>query len=629
MVEDATAVAVVEALAGAWTVHNLYPDPEAQPAFHRIAESLRNAAGIEAIWLDVGPGFFLLDDREVEAQGEAAGRFAQRCFIHNIATIGLVDPPTDRDVAKFMGTLAMDRDEAVAEGGIHAMLLKDGVSSIAVVSRPPLTVAETEEQPERDASVVEVLHFVEDPKGLAEGIIEEAGGDPARVAELFHERFRAVYGAVDPGDIDAREEVVRVFVDAFFEFEDEYRVPSLELFLGAHDDELDRLFLDQFAGHELARIAPRLDSRGFALLLDYARIATDQTDHRPEELIRLLDAEDAGATGAVQAVAARVQERLEVAGAGEKAAPYPELTAQIPDPRRFFYTTLDTFRSLLAVEDRNDRFRRLMRLLTGKVASNIRQRRFRRAELWMHSVTDRPTFPTERAGEVAEALRSAASLDVMAVLLDEATASDGSPAARRLLEGLAVYNPGGVIGMLAGEQDRLRRRVLVEVAGDVARQDPAPFLSALDDERWFVTRNLAAVLRSSGRPEAVEALRRLVDHGDHRVRVEALRGLASLAPKGAVDALGAALQDEHGTVRRTAIGLLAVNESPAAEQHLIDALGSSMRTEEHEEVVRHLADRGGEDARRALEELAGKRFVLSARKRALRTVARQALGGMT
>lgn len=629
MVEDATAVAAVEALAGAWTVHNLYPDPEAQPAFHRIAESLRNAAGIEPIWLDVGPGFFLLDDRELEARGEAAGRFAQRCFIHNIAAIGVVDPPSNRDLARFMETLAMDRDDAVAEGGIHALLLKEGVSSIAVVSRPPLVVAETEEKPERSDSVMQVLHFVDDPKGLAEGIIEEAGGDPTRAGELFHSRFREIFAAVGDGDIDAREEVVRVFVDAFFEMDDEFRIPALELFLGGHDDDVDRLFLDQFAGHELARIAPRLDSKGFALLLDYARIATDQTDQRPEELIRLLDANDGGATGAVQAVAARVQERLEVAGVGDKAAAHPELAAQIPDPRRFFYTTLDTFRALLAVEDRNDRFRRLMRLLTGKVASNIRQRRFRRAELWMHSVIDHPTYPVERGGEVAEALRSAASLDVLTVLLEGATESEGSPAARRLLESLATYHPEGIIGMLAAEQDRLRRRVLVEVAGDAAREDPAPFLAALDDERWFVVRNLAAVLRSSGRPEAAEALRRLVDHGDHRVRVEALRGLASLTSHGAVDVVGAALQDDHGTVRRTAIGLLAVNESPDAERYLLDALHSSMRPEEHEEIVRHLADRDSEAARTALAELAGKRFVLSARRRALRTVARQVLGGMT
>ncbi|GBE21032.1 MAG TPA: hypothetical protein ENH00_05975 [Actinobacteria bacterium] len=625
MDDETGAAGVVEALAGAWTVYNLYPDPETQPSFHRIGESLRATAAIRNVWLDVGPGFFLCDDQEVQVTREAAERLAQRCYVHNIASLGLTDPPSDRDLALFLRVLALEEQVVEQGGGVPALLMREGVSGLSVVTRIPLSVGAEGPTFERDDVVRDAMAGAMDPVEFAAVLIEQVEGDPALLAALFHTRFRETYRLIDESDVAALEQVVLAFVEAFFSMGEQFMVAVLEPFLGAFDDPVDRLFLDQFAGHELARIAPRLDSAGFALLLDYARIQTDEADRRPVELLGLLDTGD-GTPDAVQIVTARVQERLRGAAARSLSdlSAIGELRPQFPDPRRHFYHTLDTFRGLLAVEDRDDRFRRLMRLLTGKIIANVRRQHFRHAELWVRSVTDAPTYSPERRREVQEALELACTRDMIDLLVNE-VADTGSEAARRLVEKLGAMKMGIVLGLLAEEEDRSRRKVLIDILGMAAERDLGPVLVALDDDRWYVVRNLATVLRASGNPAAVPELVKLLAHGDHRVRVEALRALNTI-DAAAIEHVGGALGDDHEVVRRAAVGLLAARSGAKAEGYLIEALNGRLTAAEKAEVIRHLGECESPRCEDALRAVAGRRFVLTGRGRALRAAAREALG---
>ena len=624
MVEEIVAAEVVEALAGAWTVYNLYPDPETQPSFHRIGESLRQAVSEGDVWLDVGPGFFIRDGEEIEASREAAERLAQRCYVHHIASVGVTGSPKDRDLAAFMRVLALDEDTIEEGGGLAALMLREGVGGLAVVSRTPLAIDAEGLTFDRDASVRDAMAGALAPAEFAAALVEAAEGDPGRLSELFHSRFRETYPMVDEEDVDAREQVVHAFVEAFFSLDERFLPAVLEPFLESHDDSIDRLFLDQFAGHELARIAPRLDSAGFALLLDYARIGSDEADGRPGELLGLLDTGD-GTADAVQMVTARVQERLldTVAGTTAQVSATAELRPQFPDPRRHFYHTLDTFRGLLGVEDRNDRFRRLMRLLTGKIIASVRRGQFRHAELWLRSVVDHPTYPLERQREVEEALELACTQEVMEALVGE-VAGAGSGSAKRLVAHLGAMKMSILLSLLAEEEDRSRRRALIEILGAAGRQKPEPILDALHDDRWYVVRNLATVLRTAGNVEALPELTRLLTHGDHRVRVEALRALNSIDPN-AIDFLGNALHDDHEVVRRAAVGLLAAREGQDAESHLIEGLSGRLSATEKEQIIRHLGERGGPRSEEVLRATAQRKFVLTGRGRALRSAARQAL----
>ena len=396
-------------------------------------------------------------------------------------------------------------------------------------------------------------------------------------------------------------------------------------FLTGQEDQIDRVFLDQFAGNELAVLAPHLDSRGFALLLDYARIATDQIDKRPEELLGLLESPEP-VRSAREMIAGRVQERLaDLEGQLPERQAFASLRSQFPDPAKYFYETLDTFRGLLAVEERDDRFRRLMRVLTGKISGSIRRGRHRRAELWLRAAVDHPTYPAERAGEVTEAISQAGAPDVLEALIGVLAEDDGAQPAKRLLSILAPDHIDTLIDMMAAEEDRARRRTLLDVLGREAASDPRRVTERLDDERWFVVRNLAIVLGRSGNSVCAPAVRRLLGHQDHRVRVEVLRSLSSL-DSGSVEYFGEALVDSHESVRQAAIAMLGVRGTSESDSLLIGALWSAnLDTDEKERVVRVLGERQSSDARQAIESLAKKRFTLSAKVRQLRSTAREVL----
>ena len=620
-------VVAVEALATAWTVHSLYPDPDAQPAFRRAVETL-----IEVVEPDMtieveGPRF-IFEGEDVETEREGAERLARRCFVHHIESIRFEDAPTTIDVAKLFAALAKEEETVRASGGIANALRRDGISSMSVVQRTQLRTIETDDTPDRDGRVQSVIEQGADPKEFAASLIERAEGDPDRLAELFLDEYQQTLDLVADDDYQGREEVVRTFVEAFFHIPEPANVSVFAEFLDNQESDDERAFLDQFAGNELARLAPRLDPQGLALLLDYARVSTDQADGRPEELLELLQTPDA-VQAAREVAAVSVHERLrDLAGSEiDKAAFLEALRSEFPNPQHFFYHALEVFRGLLHAEDRDDRFRRLMRIWIGKVGTAVRRGQYRRAELWLRAVLDASTFPEHRAQEVDDSLAQISSSEIMSSVVQKATEGGEAAPAVRLLTALGSRAVNVLVDLLAEEQDAARRRMLVDILSEVARNDPAPLTARLSDSRWYLVRNIVIVLRHTGDREAIRLMRPVLSYSDHRVRLEALRALAMLGDE-AMPFFETALGDDHPTVRQTSIALLGAQGSTPAERLLVGALERrSLDLSEKQRIVEMLAERPGSSAQEALEELARKRFSFSSSTRTLRRAAKDALKG--
>jgi hypothetical protein len=133
--------------------------------------------------------------------------------------------------------------------------------------------------------------------------------------------------------------------------------------------------------------------------------------------------------------------------------------------------------------------------------------------------------------------------------------------------------------------------------------DIGPLLiSRMDDERWFVVRNLLGLLEQSGRVPPDFSAAKWAEHPDARVRYQAVR-LQLLLPSERDHALRAALQDED--VRLVRVGLNAVQhdcppdiadllvsiaDNPAVEEGLrvlaVRALGRSCERTAFEALVR-------------------------------------------
>jgi HEAT repeat protein len=237
------------------------------------------------------------------------------------------------------------------------------------------------------------------------------------------------------------------------------------------------------------------------------------------------------------------------------------------------------------------------------------------------------TLTAEFADLVAEALDEVSDplvLDELVVHLAAAeppgtgaglVAAWGERLARYLVQGMALDEPP------------VNRRFLVEFLAWVGRDDVRLLAALVADPRWFVVRNVAIALGRTGRPQAVPPLESVLDHPDHRVRIEALRGLFALKQGEAVAPLVAALADPEPRVRHAAVSLLRASPSREVVGALVDLLETHPpAAAEARRLVDVIAERSDTGVPAALERLAGRRRAMGA-ARVVRDAARQVLEG--
>lgn len=625
---EALASEVVHALGVAWTIHGLYPDPEHQPAFKRAVEDVSLAAEGEPFSVSVGPGSFIIGGKEFKTDRQAAERLATRLFVHNVDQLRITEVPSERDVVRLFAVLHREPDVVAQAGGVEAALARDGIAAFAVVERAPLgDLGDRLDEIDRDEAVSEVMAGGLDPASFAADLMEAADGDEQLAGKMIWERYHDVLGRVAEDDIVGNEEVVQAFVEAFFYLPDGAQVAVLERFLADHQNPQDRAFLDQFAGHELANLSESLDTQAMALLMDYASVVTDpEADARSSELLQLLKEGPGVISSARHRIASHLDDRFGSLVRGSHEADDAEVIVQMPDRRRYFYTVLDGFRDLLSVEDRDDRFGRLMRIWTGKVLGAVRRGDLRRAELWIRAVRDNPTYPEDRKAAVEAGMRSLCGPELIEHLVDFYTEMEDQEPIIRVMGTLGMQIAPPMVELLADADDAGTRRVVTELLAIVAAVDPAPIVHRLNDERWFLVRNLAVALRRSGRADLGTTMRSLLFHKDHRVRVEAIRGVTVLEGDDGVEAIAALLHDNEESVRSAAISALGTLSSQEATEKLIDALAApSLSATQRSRAIELLGREGSEDARNVLTRMAKRKFAITAAARQVRDAARKAL----
>ncbi|MDO9067845.1 MAG: HEAT repeat domain-containing protein [Deltaproteobacteria bacterium] len=89
------------------------------------------------------------------------------------------------------------------------------------------------------------------------------------------------------------------------------------------------------------------------------------------------------------------------------------------------------------------------------------------------------------------------------------------------------------------------RKILSNILSDLGDEAVPPLLDMLGDRRWFIVRNIAAVLGAIASPDAVPGLSMCLKHEDNRVCKEAVRSLAKIGGREAESALIRVLQEEN------------------------------------------------------------------------------------
>ncbi len=124
-----------------------------------------------------------------------------------------------------------------------------------------------------------------------------------------------------------------------------------------------------------------------------------------------------------------------------------------------------------------------------------------------------------------------------------------------------------------GEMKTIRaRRSIIEVLVTLGKKDIHAISRGLDDQRWYVVRNVIFILRRIGDRKAIEHLLKIVRHGDIRVRKEVIKALGELGEKEVIQTLRDCLNDAEPQVRIASAKAFGTIASDVAKKILLEKM---------------------------------------------------------
>ncbi len=117
-------------------------------------------------------------------------------------------------------------------------------------------------------------------------------------------------------------------------------------------------------------------------------------------------------------------------------------------------------------------------------------------------------------------------------------------------------------GVMASEEETLAVRRAADLIVGFGRVAVARIAALVDDERWFVQRNIAQLLGRIAAPEAVPLLQSLLRKGEPRVARAAVSALCGIRDPSAARAIHTILRAATGDVRRAVIDALVADRDP-------------------------------------------------------------------
>jgi HEAT repeat protein len=138
----------------------------------------------------------------------------------------------------------------------------------------------------------------------------------------------------------------------------------------------------------------------------------------------------------------------------------------------------------------------------------------------------------------------------------------------RYLELMPVQAVVPMIELLGAINSLQGRRTVCDALAQLARDNAELLAGRLQDDRWYIVRNLIYVMGRIGGPRVVDYLRPLARHPESRVRRELVKTLDGMDHPKAVDALLDMLRDQEHTMRVVVLRALARRKSPRVVQPL-------------------------------------------------------------
>jgi hypothetical protein len=262
----------------------------------------------------------------------------------------------------------------------------------------------------------------------------------------------------------------------------------------------------------------------------------------------------------------RLETGLEEGSTDETAAGIPEDEAEL---------SLDAVLALMEEETDDNRYLSLARLVTAKAEPLKEKGEFmcllpvmdaliRQAATNSRSVTQK-----EYAAYTLEQVCSGPATDFLLRLLEDREWDDPEKIYRIVRQlGAKIVYP--IIHRLCIADGLFGRKALATALVRIGQAAVAPLVNMLRDERWYVVRNMVAILGEIGSRECADALKATLYHQDERVRKETIRTMVKLGGREAENLIIELLTDKNAGIIRQAVLSLGIMKSQSAVQPLLD-----------------------------------------------------------
>ncbi|OGW41401.1 MAG: hypothetical protein A2010_04325 [Nitrospirae bacterium GWD2_57_9] len=159
-----------------------------------------------------------------------------------------------------------------------------------------------------------------------------------------------------------------------------------------------------------------------------------------------------------------------------------------------------------------------------------------------------------------------------------------------------------LLELLAEEKDREARIFLLDLMKDFGKNQIALLGEHLDDDRWYVVRNIVSILAENRSDQAIALLRKAADHKNVQIRQEVIKALMAAGGKKAASVLGRFVRDEDPGIQLMAVRGFTEMQGAGPEEvkPLIELLQERRSTKKEQELtleaIKVLGKVGGPEA---------------------------------
>src|SRR3972149_1346623 len=174
--------------------------------------------------------------------------------------------------------------------------------------------------------------------------------------------------------------------------------------------------------------------------------------------------------------------------------------------------------------------------------------------------------------------------------------------------------------MLSNLEQMKNRRVVCDALAVIARDNLEAVLKKLQDDNWYIVRNIVYVLGRIGDARVISHLKRIKDHREPKVRKEIIHTLSEIKSDEAKNMIVSYLNDSDNTVRVSALKRISFMELRKALPDILRIISSeefdSKEHYEKKELFEAIAILGSKDQLPYLKDLLMKKSWIFGRTKA-------------